>query len=258
VFAPTAASGRLRVGIGVFTSLNQTVTLLGTTSPPGALLYNYNTAGTCDLNPILSTINATVKVFLEGPYIGGGEMSPALYDIYVNNGLPLSDTPDPDVTDTIIVNLWDPTDLTSPVYSRKHVLRTNGECDFVLPGSYLGQSLWISITHSKSIEIWSSSAITITNNVVFDFTTNLTNTYSDGFSDPQKSSGDGFYYLIGGDGNQDGTIDIVDLLDVFSSQDNILFGLLQQDTNLDGTVDIVDLLQVFNQTSNQPFVARPY
>ena len=203
-------------------------------------------------------INATVKVLLEGAYIGNGEMLPALYDIYVNNGLSLADTPDPDVTDTLTISLWDPADLSVPVYSQKHVLRTNSECDFSLPGSYSGQSYWISVNHRSSLEIWSSSAVAFSNNVVYDFTSNLTNTFNDGFTDPQIETFDGKYVMISGDVNQDGNIEGADANQLFSSQDANVFDLLLDDITFDGYVDLVDYNQGFTNSGNSPFFARPY
>jgi hypothetical protein len=203
-------------------------------------------------------INATVKVLLEGAYIGNGEMLPALYDIYVNNGLSLADTPDPDVTDTLTISLWDPADLSVPVYSQKHVLRTNSECDFTLPGSYSGQSYWISVNHRSSLEIWSSSAVAFSNNVVYDFTSNLTNTFNDGFTDPQIETFDGKYVMISGDVNQDGNIEGADANQLFSSQDANVFDLLLDDITFDGYVDLVDYNQGFTNSGNSPFFARPY
>jgi hypothetical protein len=203
-------------------------------------------------------INATVKVLLEGAYIGNGEMLPALYDIYVNNGLSLADTPDPDVTDTLTISLWDPADLSVPVYSQKHVLRTNSECDFTLPGSYSGQSYWISVNHRSSLEIWSSSAVVFSNNVVYDFTSNLTNTFNDGFTDPQIETFDGKYVMISGDVNQDGNIEGADANQLFSSQDANVFDLLLDDITFDGYVDLVDYNQGFTNSGNSPFFARPY
>ena len=203
-------------------------------------------------------MNATVKVLLEGAYIGNGEMLPALYDIYVNNGLSLADTPDPDVTDTLTISLWDPADLSVPVYSQKHVLRTNSECDFTLPGSYSGQSYWISVNHRSSLEIWSSSAVVFSNNVVYDFTSDLTNTFNDGFTDPQIETFDGKYVMISGDVNQDGNIEGADANQLFSSQDANVFDLLLDDITFDGYVDLVDYNQGFTNSGNSPFFARPY
>jgi len=203
-------------------------------------------------------INATVKVLLEGAYIGNGEMLPALYDIYVNNGLSLANTPDPDVTDTLTISLWNPADLSVPVYSQKHVLRTNSECDFTLPGSYSGQSYWISVNHRSSLEIWSSSAVVFSNNVVYDFTSDLTNTFNDGFTDPQIETFDGKYVMISGDVNQDGNIEGADANQLFSSQDANVFDLLLDDITFDGYVDLVDYNQGFTNSGNSPFFARPY
>jgi hypothetical protein len=263
VFATTAASGRSRVAIGLYTAPTAITTYVGmgivaSGTQQGVLIYNYNTPGTCDVNPTLAKMNATVKVLLEGAYIGNGEMLPALYDIYVNNGLSLADTPDPDVTDTLTISLWDPADLSVPVYSQKHVLRTNSECDFSLPGSYSGQSYWISVNHRSSLEIWSSSAVAFSNNVVYDFTSNLTNTFNDGFTDPQIETFDGKYVMISGDVNQDGNIEGADANQLFSSQDANVFDLLLDDITFDGYVDLVDYNQGFTNSGNSPFFARPY
>ena len=214
----------------------------------------YNTAGTCDQNLSFNpaTLNINVRALLEGPYIGAGQMAPTLFSLGIST--------DPTATDTVEINLWNPSALSAsaPTYSTKAILHTDGTATISFPISELGNSYYLAIKHRSSIETWSAAPVSITYPTNYDFSTGPAKAYSDGINPSLKNMGFGLYAIYGGDVNQDGTVDGSDMNEVDNNTSIASFGYDNSDVNGDGASDGLDMNVVDNNTQLGLFFARPY
>jgi hypothetical protein len=105
----------------------------------------------------------TVGAFLEGYYLGAGQMQPVLK----NTGIAHAET---DQADSIIIELRNPSNnallVTPPIHA---VLSTSGKAYCILPNSLIGTSCWIVIKHRQSIETWSANPVTLASRTSFSF-----------------------------------------------------------------------------------------
>ena len=214
----------------------------------------YTSSGSCDQNISFNpaNFNVNVKAMLEGAYVGAGQMTPTLFNLGIS--------PDPTATDTVEINLWNPSALSAsiPTYSIKAILHTDGTANISLPITILGNSYYIALKHRNSVETWSSAPLSITYPISYDFTTAAAKAYSDGINNAMKNMGDGNFALFGGDVNQDGTVDGSDMNEIDNNTSIAAFGYDNSDVNGDGASDGLDMNVVDNNTQLGLFFARPY
>jgi len=127
-----------------------------------------------------------------------------------------------------------------------------------LPSSVIGNDYYIVINHRNSIETWSANPVQINSTVNYDFTTSQSQAYGDGVNSSMKYMGSGVYAIYGGDVNQDGTIDILDLQWTENDASNFAFGYNASDCNGDGSSDGFDIQILENNASIFIYYARPY
>ena len=209
---------------------------------------------TLSVNTQTNSCNTTlnVKVYLEGFYSGTGVLNTTLYNLGISSNEIESDT--------IEINLWNPTTLNnqSPNYSKRTILNTDGSASVIFPEATLGNNFYIAIKHRNSIETWSSVPVTMNNITYYDFTINLNSAFSDGNNPAMKNMGQGKYAIYGGDVNQDGGIDIFDLQQTENDASTFQFGYINSDCNGDGGSDIFDLQLIENNNGLFIYYARPY
>lgn len=195
--------------------------------------------------PVIATVGCTknLKLFIEGYYIGGGEMTP----VKANEGVGTSTTDVDDVT----VELRDASTYAL-VATTSAVLKTDGSvaAKLVAPaGNY-----FIAVKHRNTIQTWSSAAEAFgTSTATYDFSTAANKAYGDNM----KNLGSGVFGFYSGDINQDNSIDIADFPALFSDNDNFVFGYYNTDLNGDGSVDIADFPVVFLNTDNFIYSINP-
>jgi hypothetical protein len=108
------------------------------------------------------TLSLNLKLFIQGWYIGNGQMEPVLD----TDGLNAS----PTACDSITVELHDQFSPSTIVKSNKILLSTNGLANIVYPPSVIGSSYYIVIKSRNAIETWSKNPVPFTGSIVnFDF-----------------------------------------------------------------------------------------
>jgi len=167
----------------------------------------------------------------------------------------------PTATDSIEVNLWDPANLSNPGpdYSEKVILHNDGSATASFATAPAG-SYWIAVKHRNHVETWSSATQSLVGGPnSYNFSTSLTQAYDDGFNPPMASLDAGTVFgLYGGDVNQDGTVDGLDMNDVDLDASGFLFGYNITDVTGDGATDGLDMNIVDFNSSLFLFYARPY
>ncbi len=114
--------------------------------------------------PYITLRILNLKAFIEGLYLGSGQMVAVLY----NNSLSI----DPTATDSILVELRDAALPDNMVASATGVLHTDGSGKFLFPSSLMNGSYYLVIHQRNVIETWSKYPVLFDSDVVnFDFTT---------------------------------------------------------------------------------------
>ena len=144
--------------------------------------------------------------------------------------------------DSVTVELHDATTPATVSYTNTGMLQTNGTLAVTFPGATIGNSYYIVLKHQNSVQLWSAAAVAITSSTTYNFSTALTQAYTDGSTDPMVLLAPGVYGMYSGDINQDEYIDGSDYsvyeIDVDNSTNLGLFSLpsdLNGDTYVDGS-----------------------
>ena len=203
----------------------------------------YSVSGTYTgnvVNCVIQVLNLTItpvqsgvlslKVYLEGYYLSGGQMRSAL----ANSGVGTNNA----ISDTIKVQLRSQSSPNASVLSANVLLSTNGTASISIPPSLIGGNYYIAVYHRNSLETWSSSAIAISGNTSFDFTTSSSQAYG---AASMKQVEAGVWALYSGDHNQDGAITPSDLGSVATEASLFSFGYIKTDLTGDGAIDGFDL-----------------
>lgn len=202
---------------------------------------NYKTDGTVpESNATTLTLNKTLNLtlLLEGLFNGVDGMTPAQGDAVYQ----FSET----IADQITVELFDPSDLTTPIESHSPVsLNIDGTCSVNLSSSVLNSNYYIVIKHRNSIETWSANPLSFSgSNINYNFTTGANQAYGS-----NMKSMNGVYVIYGGDVNQDGVVESSDVLDVENDANNFAAGYLLTDANGDGQIESSDVLLIENNSN---------
>lgn len=197
-----------------------------------------------------SSVFFSVRCFLEGLYIGSGQMRPALFQLGLSSQV--------DAADSVEIGFWNPASLSVPVFRDTVILNASGFLHVELPNMLRGANLFISVKNRNSLETWSATPVLIQDSLTYDFTHLVSSAYSNGSSPPLKLLPGGRYALYGGDINGDGAIDIVDISAVWSTT----FGApapayILTDLTGDGIPDIVDITLVWINSFSSLYYARP-
>ena len=148
--------------------------------------------------------------------------------------------------DHITVELLNATNYGNIVYSVPDVvLNTNGTATVTIPATYSG-SYYITLKHRNSIETTSAIPISFAGSTI----TQSFITPAQVFGGNLRAMGGGIYAVYGGDVNQDGAVDLLDMVPVDNGSYDYLFGYLDSDVNGDGAIDILDLVIIDNNNYN--------
>ena len=194
---------------------------------------------TLTVNNCASIVN--LKMFLEGYYLGGGQMEPVLLNQGVGS--------DPANTDSITVELHASTAPYALIASATGILKTNGTASITFPS--LNGSYFIAVRHRNTIQTWSANPVAVGESPAdYDFTTAANKAYGDNMK--QVS---GVWVFFTGDINQDEFIDVNDFPEFDQdSYNGVNFEYKATDMNGDGFVDANDFpvfdLNSFNGVSS--------
>jgi hypothetical protein len=144
--------------------------------------------------------------------------------------------------DFVTVELHDAINTATVAYTADGMLQTDGTLSVSFPAAAVGGDYYIVLKHQNALQLWSANPVTIASTTTYDFSSALTQAYTDGSTDPMAFLATGVYGMYSGDINQDEYIDGSDYsiyeLDVDNSTNLGLFNLasdLDGDTYVDGS-----------------------
>jgi len=157
------------------------------------------------------------------------------------------------VRDTVRVYLRNTISPYSIVDSATSVLDSTGYGTFYFPNAVNGTLYYIVVKHRNSIETWSNQGKMFTSyQLSYDFITAANKAYGDNLILKGIR-----YCIYSGDVNQDGSIDLSDIINVYNDVTNLVTGYVATDVNGNGVVDLNDLIIAFNNSNAFVSIRRP-
>lgn len=117
---------------------------------------------------------------------------------------------------------------------------------------------YIVVKHRNSIETWSKSggeSYVEGYTFSYDFTTSSSKAFGDNMK--QVDTSPVRFAIHSGDVNQDGVIDVTDMLTVYNDLNNAVSGYVSTDVNGDRELDVSDIITVYNNAINIVEVITP-
>lgn len=139
-----------------------------------------------------------VKLLIEGYYESNLQMKPVLF----NQGVSLNSN----ITDTVTVELREPSQPYSVTHSFKGVINLDGSIKCTFPSSVISKQFYIAIKHRNSVETWSKEPITFNYSNVYNFT----NRADKAFGLNQTELSTNIWALYSGDIDQNGFLELDD------------------------------------------------
>jgi hypothetical protein len=149
------------------------------------------------------------------------------------------------VSDTVTVELHNTVSPYALIESRKGILNSAGVGNFYFSNAVNGTSYYIVLKHRNGLETWSAAGYSFASSAL-NF--NLTSAKSQAYGGNLVLKGSK-WCVYSGDVNQDGLVDLSDLITVDNANLNYTSGYVASDINGDGIVDLSDLIIVDNNNS---------
>ena len=192
---------------------------------------------------VAHTLN--IKVLLEGLYDGPNAMQQAKDANGPHFGV--------GIADRIDVELHSAANYSQIVYTANNVdLLTNGQATITVPGNY-SASYFLTIKHRNSIETTSANAVSFSAATISYFFDSPSKAYGNNL----KTMAAGQYVVYGGDINQDGLVNTLDIVSAESQSSSFGSGYIEQDVNGDAVVDALDLILIDNNAAGFVMVKKP-
>ena len=158
------------------------------------------------------------------------------------------------MADTIKATLRSSVSPYSVLEEKTSVLSAGGTASFNFTKAVNGVSYYIVINHRNSIETWSKAGgeVFAGGTLNYDFTSSAAQAY-----DNNEVLVGSKYSVYTGDVNQDGIVDLTDLVAIYNDGSNFVTGYVLTDLNCNSIVDLTDLLFAYNNSSIFVSIKRP-
>lgn len=152
------------------------------------------------------------------------------------------------ISDSARVYLRNSTSPYLVVDSAIAVLDPSGNASFSFTNAVNGTPYYISVKHRNSLETWSSTTPSFTaNSLSYNFTTAATQAYGGNLK--QIDTAPLVYGIFSGDENQDGFVNLSDIVDILNNANAFVNGYVLTDINGDNLTDLNDLLITLNNSN---------
>ena len=160
------------------------------------------------------------------------------------------------VRDTVTVYLRNATSPYEVIDLARSVADSSGYGSFQFSNAVNGADYYIQLEHRNSLETWSNTPQQFTASVLdYDFTTANTQAYGDNMI--QINASPVRFGIYNGDVNQDGIIDLNDVLMIYNDANAFGSGYVVTDINGDSVVDLNDVIIAYNNSVGFVAVIRP-
>jgi hypothetical protein len=215
----------------------------------GASIGDIDLAGT-PVSGITTDIDGTIRSATT-PYKGADESTPFVFPTL---NLTLNLEACSPMQDTVAVLIRNTTAPYAVIDSLTGYLSPSGTVSISYPNAANGVSYYIVVRHRNSIETWSKSGgeMFTANILNYDFTSSLSQAY-----DNNQVLVGSEYSIYTGDPNQDGIVDLSDLVLISNDASNFTTGYAVTDLNCNSIVDLTDLIFCQNNSSIFVSVKKP-
>ncbi len=219
-------------------------------------------------------IFANLRVLLEGPYAGSGQMTKLLNPSYVPLSQPygdahFDDTPvhyegvegtgslHTDAVDWVVVEVRTGIAATDSVTSRAGFVMTDGSIRDTdgtsllgFPGLTAGDYRLV-VRHRNHIPVMTATAVTLgVSPTLYNFTDAMSKAYMPGSGNPMVALGDGLFGMFASDYNCDGQVTAPDFNAYISATTAGATGYVHSDFNMDGQVTAPDFNRYYANTTS--------
>ena len=204
-------------------------------------IYNNNVYAGASLNgvykrPVLQIpVTLNQKVLIQGFYNSAGDVM---------------------VSDTVTVYLRNAASPYEVIDLASAMVDSTGNGTFEFSNAVNGMDYYIQLEHRNSLETWSNTPQQFSGNTLnYDFTTAETQAFGNNMS--QINSAPLRFGIYSGDVNQDGIIDLTDVLMIYNDANVFGSGYVVTDITGNGLVDLNDVLIAYNNSAGFVAVVRP-
>ncbi len=160
------------------------------------------------------------------------------------------------IPDTVRVYLRNSSGPFAIVDSAKAVVNSSGDGVFSFSNAANSTGYYIQIRHRNSIETWNSVPQSFTgNSMSFNITTSSTQAFGNNIK--QIDASPVKFGIYSGDANQDGTIDLTDVIQIYNASNVFASGYTMTDINGDSVIDLTDILIAYNNSAGFVSVLKP-
>lgn len=157
------------------------------------------------------------------------------------------------IPDSVTVELRSQDNPFNLVEQKKILVNDSGNVNIQLNNVTNNSSYYLVVKHNNSLETWSANPITFINDIAtYDFTTSADKAYGDNLKQVGNS-----WCLISGDVNQDGYIEISDLVSVYINNVLNVGGYSITDLNGDLITNMTDVNIVFQNNNFGYSIKKP-
>jgi hypothetical protein len=152
------------------------------------------------------------------------------------------------IQDTVRVYLRSSTAPFAKIDSSKSIINTSGEGAFTFANAVNGSPYYLQVLHRNSIETWSKTTEQfLASSLAYDFTTVNTQAFGDNMKQVDLSPLR--YGIFSGDENQDGSVNLTDVLNVNNNATAFVNGYVSSDMNGDNLTDLADIVTTYNNSA---------
>ncbi|MBK8553962.1 MAG: hypothetical protein IPL53_24120 [Ignavibacteria bacterium] len=161
------------------------------------------------------------------------------------------------ISDTVTVNIRNYTSPFNIIDSKTLLLSTSGQFNYGTVGvPVINNTLYyLQVRQRNSLETWNKGSVFTSSNQSYDFTPANTQAYGNNMI--QVNTSPVKFAVYSGDVNQDGAIDLDDVIQINNDANAFATGYIVTDLNGNNVSDLDDLLVAYNNSAAFVAVMKP-
>ncbi|HMQ69600.1 MAG TPA: integrin alpha [Ignavibacteria bacterium] len=155
---------------------------------------------------------------------------------------------DMQVSDTVTVELRNSVSPFAVAGQSKAIVANDGTVQLTFPSAVSG-NYYIAIKHRNSIETWSASPMAFSTSSPVNYDLSSSSSQAFGSNEKQIDTSPLRFGIYSGDENQNGIVDLGDVVRVFNAANSFTGGYVPSDMNGDNLTDLADIVITSNNAS---------